>query len=127
MRLAALVGGAAEVIGTEATVTDAADRMIDRDTGCLAVVDGRNIVGVFTEHDIVRAVSSDADPNVAVVADWMTATPDTAPPEITVREAATWLLETGYRHLPVMGEGELLGIVSITDVLWALVDTEAHS
>ena len=48
MRLSTLVGGAAEVIGREATLAEAADRMIEREVDCLAVVDGRNLVGVLS-------------------------------------------------------------------------------
>ena len=124
MKLQALVGGAAEVIGTEATLSQAADRMMDEDVDCLAVVEGRSVAGILTERDLVAALAADADPAEQTVSAWMTDAPDTVPPNLTVREAATWLLETGYRHLPVMQGGELLGIVSITDVLWALVETE---
>ena len=124
MKLQALVGGAAEVIGSEATLSQAADRMMDEDVDYLAVVEGRTVAGILTERDLVAALAEDADPAEQTVSAWMTGAPDTVPPNITVREAATWLLETGYRHLPVMDEGELLGVVSITDVLWALVETE---
>jgi CBS domain-containing protein len=124
VQLHALVGGAAEVIGTEATIAEAAERMMDQTVGCLAVVEGRKVVGIITEHDIVSAIAGEADPDDALVADWMTESPDTVPPHLSVREAATWLLETGYRHLPVMDGGELLGVVSIKDVLWALFQTE---
>ena len=53
MRLSTLVGGAAEVIGREATLAEAADRMIEREVDCLAVVDGRNLVGVITNGTAV--------------------------------------------------------------------------
>ena len=49
----------------------------------------------------------------------MTADPDVFSPDVEVTEASQWLLETGYRHMPVMEEGELLGILSIKDILWA--------
>lgn len=124
MQLHALVGGAAEVIGPEATLAEAAERMVDQVVGCLAVIDGRHMVGIVTEHDVVEAIAGGADPDESLLSSWMTEAPDTVPPNLSVREAATWLLETGYRHLPVMDEGELLGVVSIKDVLWALVQTE---
>ena len=54
------------------------------------------------------------------MSDWMTESPDTFPPDMSVDEAVAWLMETGYRHLPVMGDGELLGIVGIRDLMWAL-------
>lgn len=122
MKLEGLVGGRAEVIGTEATLQDAADAMLDAGTGSLAVVEGRSLAGIITERDIVRAVAEDADPAEEAVSAWMTEAPDIFDPGVDVREAAAWLLEAGYRHLPVMDGDELLGVVSMRDLLWALVE-----
>ncbi len=124
MKLGSLVGGSATVIGREATVAEAAETLISDGVGSLAVVEGRRLVGIITERDVVRAVSEGADPEEEVVADWMSDAPDTFGPEVEVREAAAWLLEMGYRHMPVMQEGELLGIVSIRDILWAIISGE---
>ena len=124
MKLGSLVGGSATVIGREATVAEAAEALITDGVGSLAVVEGRRLVGIFTERDVVRAVSEGADPEEEVVEDWMSETPDTFGPDVEVREAAAWLLEMGYRHMPVMQEGELLGIVSIRDILWAIISAE---
>jgi CBS domain-containing protein len=124
MKLGSLVGGSATVIGREATVAEAAEALITDGVGSLAVVEGRRLVGIFTERDAVRAVSEGADPEEEVVEDWMSETPDTFGPDVEVREAAAWLLEMGYRHMPVMQEGELLGIVSIRDILWAIISAE---
>jgi CBS domain-containing protein len=66
-----------------------------------------------------------ADPDTAVVTDWMADAPDTFSPDVDVDEAARWLLEVGYRHMPVMTDGELLGIVSIRDILWAILGEAA--
>jgi CBS domain-containing protein len=57
----------------------------------------------------------------------MTPEPDTVSADLNVEEAANWMLATGYRHLPVTSEtGELIGVASIKDVLWALVEPRAH-
>ncbi len=124
MKLGSLVGGSATVIGREATVAEAAEALINDGVGSLAVVEGRLLVGIITERDVVRAVSEGADPEEEVVADWMSDAPDTFGPDVEVREAAAWLLEVGYRHMPVMQDGELLGIVSIRDILWAIISAE---
>lgn len=120
MEIGALVGGSAEVVGTETTLADAAETMIEAGVGSLAVVDGRTLAGILTERDIVEAVADGADPDEAMVAEWMSESPDTVKPDADVEDAATWLLEMGYRHLPVMDGDELLGIVSIRDLLWAI-------
>lgn len=122
--LEALVGGGAEVVGLEATLLDVSKEMVEVGVGSVGVIDGHDLVGIFTERDGLRAVAAGVDPAEAVVRDWMTPTPDTFAPDVDVEEAAAWLLETGYRHLPVMQDGELLGIVTIRDLLWALVEGE---
>ncbi len=121
MKLRSLVGGSATVIGLEATVADAAEALVEDGVGSLGVVDGRRLVGIITERDVVRAVASGSDPEEELVSDWMSDAPDTFSPDVEVSEAAAWLLEVGYRHMPVMDEGELLGIVSIRDILWSLI------
>ena len=120
MRLSALVSGSAEVIGSEASLGEAAERMVEQSVDALVVVSGRSVVGLFTQHDLTTAVAGGADVEEESVAEWMTESPDTFPPDMSVDEAVAWLMETGYRHLPVMGDGELLGIVGIRDLMWAL-------
>jgi CBS domain-containing protein len=121
MKLGSLVGGSATVIGLEATVADAAEALVEDGVGSLGVVDGRKLVGIITERDVVRAVASGSDPEEELVSEWMSDAPDTFSPDVEVAEAAAWLLEVGYRHMPVMDGGELLGIVSIRDILWSLI------
>jgi CBS domain-containing protein len=125
MKLRSLVGGSATVIGPEATIVDAAEALVEDGVGSLAVVDERRLVGIITERDVVQCIAEGADPDEEVVGEWMSGAPDTFSPEVEVEEAAAWLLEMGYRHMPVMEGGELLGIVSIRDVLWAIISGEA--
>lgn len=125
MKLGALVGGSATVIGPEATLGDVAEALVSDDVGSLGVVADRNLVGIITERDLVRALAAGVDPEMETVADWMADSPDTFSPDVDVEDAATWLLEVGYRHMPVMADGELLGIVSIRDILWAITSDSA--
>ena len=124
MKLGALVGGSAAVIGPEATVADAAETLVSSGLGSLGVIDKRQLIGIFTERDVVRCVSDGTDPEDVQVRDWMSDAPDTFSPDVDCEEAAAWLLEVGYRHMPVMEDGELLGIVSIRDILWAIISGE---
>ena len=125
MILRSLISGLATVIGPEATLGDAAEALGDYDLGGLAVVSDRNLVGIVTERDLVRALGAGADTESELVADWMADAPDTFSPDVDVTEAAAWLLEVGYRHMPVMEDGELLGIVNIRDILRAVIDGPA--
>lgn len=120
MILGDLVGGGADVIGDEAGLEDAAAVFVDSGIDCLAVVQGRRLIGILTERDIVRALA-DGFEDDASVGEWMTDAPDAFRPDVDVEEAAQFALESGYRHLPVMDEGDLLGIVTVRDLLWAVV------
>ena len=120
MKLHSLVGGSTEVVGPETTVEQAAQVMRSETVGALVVIDRHAVVGIFTEFDVVKAVAEGVDPQDATVAEWMSEAPDTFPPDVEVGEAVTWLMETGYRHLPIVGDGELLGVVSVRDLLWAV-------
>ena len=90
----------------------------------MAVVDGFDLVGLITERDLRRAISSSVDFDATKVSEVMSKDPDTFDPDLDVWDAAAWIAESGYRHLPVIDEaGELLGVVSIRDLLRALIDT----
>lgn len=119
MEIRNLVGGTATVCGTDVTLTEAAEAMLEQHIGSIGVVEEGKLVGILTDRDLLRAVAARADGGTRV-GEWMTPDPDVVGPEVEVREAADWLLATGYRHLPVVEKGELLGILSIKDVLWAL-------
>ena len=123
MQLRALVGDKAEIVGPDTSLEDVASVMFDHGVAAVAVVDRTGLIGICTDRDLAKAISaasSPADP----VSIHMTASPDTVDPDVRVTEAASWLLETGYRHLPVIEDGELLGIIDIRDVLWALVSKD---
>lgn len=120
MQIRSLVGGTAQLCGTTTSLEQAAQTMIAESTGSLGVIDGSVLAGIFTERDVLRAAAKGVDFTEETVADWMTPDPDTVGPEVPVSEVAEWMLAAGYRHLPVMDEGELVGVASIKDVLWAL-------
>jgi CBS domain-containing protein len=123
MRLGELVGDAPYVCGPDTTLTEAAAAMEGSDLGSLAVVEGMTLLGLVTERDIRRAVADGTDLGTAVSV-VMSDEPDIFDPDLDVWDAAAWIAESGYRHLPVVGDdGDLLGVVSIRDLLKALVET----
>jgi CBS domain-containing protein len=123
MRLGDLVNDSPHVCGPDTTLLEAAVAMERSDIGSLAVVEGRELVGLITERDIRRTVAQGIDPDTTV-SSIMSGEPDTFDPDLDVWDAAAWIAESGYRHLPVMDDdGSLLGVVSIRDLLKALVDT----
>ena len=120
MRMRSLVGDTAEIVGPETPIVEVARLMVDRDVSAVAIVDRSGMIGICTDRDLSAAVAREAGSGTLVV-DVMTEAPDTVGPDVAVVDAAAWMLETGYRHLPVVEDGELLGIVDIRDVLWILV------
>jgi CBS domain-containing protein len=50
----------------------------------------------------------------------MTPEPDSLEPDVEVADAALWMLAAGYRHLPVVTDGQVIGMLSIKDIMWAL-------
>jgi CBS domain-containing protein len=119
MRVSELIGGPVSSCTVDTTVLAAAERMIADDVGSLAVVKDESLVGIVTERDIVREFAS-RESGLRTVGDIMTPNPDSLSPDIDVDDAAAWMMGAGYRHLPVVENGKLVGIVSIKDVLWAL-------
>ena len=123
MRVRALVGRHCEIVGPETSIRDVALAMKTVGVSAVAVVDRTGLIGICTDRDLAMAVGEGCDPDAAV-RDRMAASPDTIDPEVPVRDAALWLLETGYRHLPVIEDGELLGIIDSRDLLWAMTPKE---
>lgn len=120
MELRELISGEVETVEANTTVFEAALQMQELGVGSLAVIDDDELSGIFTERDIVRVIADGGESSVETVALWMTPYPDSFSPDMDVREAADWMLAAGYRHLPVVESGKLIGMASIKDILWAL-------
>ncbi|HEX2050188.1 MAG TPA: citrate synthase [Actinomycetota bacterium] len=99
------------------TMVETATRMRDGRVGSVVVVDGKRPIGILTERDIMRFAASGSDPSTAKVSEWMTESPDTVAPDEEIVDAFRSLSEHGYRHIPVVSGNELVGIVSIRDLM----------
>ena len=98
-------------------MAEAASTMRERRVGSVVVVDGMSPVGILTERDLVRFTAAGADAGTAVVAEWMTESPDTVALDVDVIAAFASLAEHGYRHIPVVDGTDLVGIVSMRDLM----------
>jgi CBS domain-containing protein len=109
-------------VSSSATVMQAAAEMFGARVGSVLVVDEGNLVGIFTERDIVRAlsgVSADAG-RTSHVRNLMTRDPVTIGPAASIGEALDAMMAGGFRHLVVMEGSELLGVVSMRDLAGAI-------
>jgi CBS domain-containing protein len=98
------------------TITAAAQRMVERNVGTVLVLDGGRLVGIMTERDLMRAVARGLHGD-AVVAEYMTKDPETIEPDDTTRHAAVLMIHGGFRHLPVVERDNVVGILSIRDLM----------
>ena len=108
-------------LSSDSTVSDAAQVMVRGGFGSVIVVHGRMLLGILTERDVLRAAASEDDLRTAPVERWMTPDPDTSGPDLDPEEAVGLMLSRGYRHLPVVVDGDLVGMVSLRDVLSARI------
>ncbi len=121
MKLRDLVENSAETMSPASTLRECAVAMVTGDVGSMGVIDDGALIGILTERDILEATAEGVDFDQAVVGNHMTRNPDVFDPDTDVAQVAEWLLETGYRHVPVI-DGDISAILSIRDILAALVD-----
>jgi citrate synthase len=100
-----------------ASLGEATSIMDQRQIGSLVITDGPSVVGILTERDLLRASAARADPATEPVRRWMTPDPDVLGLDEEVGAAWAGLSHHHYRHLPVVDEGALVGVVSIRDLL----------
>lgn len=92
----------------------AARRMYDERIGSVVVLDDDGtLLGIFTERDLMRACAAGVDTQQATVGRWMTSDPVVANATDEAGAALQVMIDRGFRHLPVLGEGGLVGVVSM--------------
>ncbi|HEY9409656.1 MAG TPA: CBS domain-containing protein [Jiangellaceae bacterium] len=116
MRVAEIMTSATVTDSTSATLKGAAELMWRNQTGSLVIVDGDAVVGIVTERDVLRTVAAGNDADVVSVADAMTRDVVSVSPDASVRDAARVMAQHWIRHLPVVQDDQLVGIVSQRDV-----------
>jgi CBS domain-containing protein len=112
-----LMTSPAVTCASSATLADAAGAMQGADTGSVVVTEQGKVVGILTERDLLRAAAASATPLTEQVGLWMTTHPDVLSPNERVDAAWSSLTAHHYRHLPVVEDGELVGVVSIRDLM----------
>ncbi len=106
------------IIGEEATVMEAAKIMSDQRIGSLVVGRGEKVVGIFTERDVLnRVVARHLDPLETIVKDVMTTPVACCQPTTKLAECRSVMTAKRIRHLPVVKENRLLGMISSGDIL----------
>ncbi len=110
-------GGKVHSVPSSATVLDAARVMNEARIGAVVVLDSGMMVGILTERDILtRVVAREAEPSGTLAVQVMTKDVLTCAPETRITEARHVMRERRVRHLPVVEDGTLLGMLSIGDL-----------
>ncbi len=106
------------IIGEEATVMEAAKIMSDQRIGSLVVGRAERVVGIFTERDVLnRVVAKHLDPMKTIIKDVMTTPVACCQPTTKLAECRSVMTEKRIRHLPVVQDNRLVGMISSGDIL----------
>ncbi len=118
-------GSAVWHIAPEATVFDAIKLMADKNIGALPVVSNGRLEGIFTERDYTRKIAlAGKTSKQTLVKEIVSSKVITVPPDETVEECMRLMTEHRIRHLPVMENGKLAGIISIGDLVNLIISTQ---
>ncbi len=102
-------------------VAEAAAGMVKANVGSAVVMQGPFLAGILTERDVLRAAASGEDLSATLVSAWMTPDPQSASPDTPAEEAAQIMLLNGFRHLPIVEDRKVCGVVSLRDLFAARI------
>ena len=120
----AVIAAQALVTAPPKTSVEAAARLMRKHgIGALSIVEQDRLVGIFTERDaLFRVLAAERDPRLTHLADVLTPAPRTIHPDKPVQHALMMMHEGGFRHVPVVEDGRVLGMVSAHDALESELD-----
>jgi CBS domain-containing protein len=112
-------------VGPEATAYDALEIMAEKNVGALLVIEGGKLAGVFSERDYARKVilKGKSSKNTKV-RELMSSPPITIGSQTSLRDCMVLMTENHIRHLPVINDGVLMGVMSIGDVVNAIISEQ---
>ena len=100
------------------SVLETVQAMVERNIGAVPIIHSGRLVGIFSERDLMRRVVAEGrDPRSTCVAEVMTDDPMVVGTTEDLETCMTLMRRHGFRHLPVCHEGQLIGMVSLRDIL----------
>lgn len=124
-QILAAKGNKAMAVAPDNSVLDALKIMAEHDIGAVLVTEGERLVGIFTERDYARKVALRGLVSRDVkVSELMTANPTTVAPSQTVDQVMQTMTQRRFRHLPVVENGKIAGIVTIGDMVKCVVSEQ---
>ena len=104
------------------TVQLAIARMLEENVGSVAVCEGNHLVGIFTERDVLRLAGENSELQALKIGDVMTRRVLTVSPDDDILAAGVLMADRRIRHLPVVQDGQVMGIVGLRDVTRSLLE-----
>ncbi len=116
-------GNAVWSIPPDASALDAVTLMAEKRIGAVLVVDGGKLVGIFSERDFAYKIGShEKAPREIKIAEVMTRDPITINPDQSINDCMALMTDKHVRHLPVIDQGQLIGVISIGDVVKDVIE-----
>ncbi len=110
-------------VDPDATVLDALKRLAEKNVGALLVMKGERLVGIFSERDYARRmILHGRSSRETTVREVMTSEVFTIAPDVNAGECMVHMTDRHIRHLPVLEAGHVVGVISIGDVVRAVID-----
>jgi CBS domain-containing protein len=120
-----LKGNAVWSVTPDTTVIAALNLLGEKDIGALVVLDGESLAGIISERDVVRVVAAQHGfLSEQPVSDFMTEDVFTISPAQTIEDCMALMTEHRIRHLPVVEDRRLAGVISIGDVVKAIITSQ---
>jgi CBS domain-containing protein len=104
-------------------LSEAIERMREDEGGCAIICEDARIVGIFTERDLLTKIIGHQVEMSSPVSRWMTPTVETLAPGATIGDAVRVMNEKGYRNIPIVKDGQLVGSISVFDVIMYLAES----
>ncbi|MGI9665816.1 MAG: CBS domain-containing protein [Acidimicrobiia bacterium] len=118
-------GSATWSVTPDSSVYEALELMADKNVGALVVILAGDLVGIMSERDYARkVVLVDRISRETPVSEIMTRDPVTVDPATTVAECMTLMTDNRFRHLPVVDNGQMVGVISIGDVVREVIEEQ---
>lgn len=103
------------------TIQDALKLMADKDVGAVLIMEGEKLFGIFTERDYARKGTLKGNPVTTPLKDVMTRQVYFVSPDQSAETCMAQMIDKHFRHLPVLKDGKVIGVISITDVVKTVI------
>ena len=110
-------------IGPSTPLREAIEVMKKDEGGCAIVCDGDRVIGIFTERDLLTKIVGEEIDMQAPVSHWMSPVVSTLTPDASIGDAVSMMNEKSFRNIPLVKDGQLVGSISVFDVIFYLAES----